>query len=78
MVWKKLYAYYKKEGSIFTLLKKVENEYTKDNRYHKEIPGLSFRTNYWRECDVMEIASYVTCNLSQYSTGQDIHVSVTR
>jgi YD repeat-containing protein len=61
----KAIRYYKKEGSIITLLKKVENEYTKDNRYQREIPGLSFRTNYWSECYGMEIADYFTCNLSQ-------------
>src|SRR5690606_22698822 len=45
----KAVRYYRLEGSTPVLLRSVENEYTKDASYHKEIPGLSFRTNYWSE-----------------------------
>lgn len=60
----KAVRYYRLEGSTPVLLRSVENEYTKDASYHKEIPGLSFRTNYWSECYSMQVAAEIRCNQS--------------
>lgn len=58
----KAIRYYKRDASGLKLVKAVENEYSKDNRYNKVVPGLSFRSNYWSDCHGVEIAAQIICD----------------